>query len=200
MYSGRVRLIFMLYPFPFVLKHRKNGALRPRIHKTKPYCSEGEKDEEAFRSACCRCMHAQLGRPVRLPVQCECGRRFAAEKSEIESKLSNVQSEMDKKDNQISNIQEKQASLGSQLEAIESKIQSANKKISEQEQNISTTKSQIADLKKNIAEIKKRIEDRNAILEDRARAMQKNGGGSVNYLDVFWKRKASVILLTAFRQ
>lgn len=38
-------------------------------------------------------------------------------KSEIESKLSNVQSEMDKKDNQISNIQEKQASLGSQLES-----------------------------------------------------------------------------------
>lgn len=111
-------------------------------------------------------------------------------KSEIESKLSNVESEMNKKENQISDIQDKQASLGGQLEAIESKIQSANKKISEQEQNISTTKDQIADLKKNIAEIKKRIEDRNAILKDRARAMQKNGGGSVNYLDIFLEAKS----------
>ncbi|KAB7666056.1 murein hydrolase activator EnvC family protein [Bacillus sp. B1-b2] len=108
---------------------------------------------------------------------------LSKEKSEIENKQNDVQSQITDSSNQLDDIHTQQASVETQLEKLNTSISSTQVKITEKNEQISTTKAEVEKLEKQIAEVTKRIEVRNELLKERARSYQETGG-VINYLDV----------------
>lgn len=106
------------------------------------------------------------------------------QQKEVENKKSTVDSSIQQKKEKINVIQGKQQTLEGELAKLNITIADTDEKIQEKQKQIDEAKNDVEELKKEIAAIKKRIEERNKILDQRARTMQTNGGGSVNFLDV----------------
>ncbi|MBL5768932.1 peptidoglycan DD-metalloendopeptidase family protein [Heyndrickxia sporothermodurans] len=106
------------------------------------------------------------------------------QQKDVQNKQSNIHSNIKQKENKIDEIKGKQNNLESELETLDVNIADTDEKIQEKQQQIDVAKREIEKLKSEINALKKRIKERNELLDKRARTMQTNGGGSVNYLDV----------------
>ncbi|MBU5212161.1 peptidase M23 [Bacillus obstructivus] len=106
------------------------------------------------------------------------------QKKNVESKSSTIKSDINEKDQGIKEIQGKQNTLENELASLDIKIATTDEQIQEKQQQIKEAQQAIDKLKTEISVLKKRIEERNQLLDQRARAIQTNGGSSVNFLDV----------------
>lgn len=106
------------------------------------------------------------------------------QKSQIESKQSNISESIGEKNSQISNIVNQLSALEIEMQRLVSQIADTDNQIKEKQNQIAETEAEIERLRAEIEELKVRIEKRNELLQERARNIQTNGG-SVNYLDVF---------------
>ncbi|MDH5161316.1 murein hydrolase activator EnvC family protein [Heyndrickxia oleronia] len=106
------------------------------------------------------------------------------QKKNVESKSSTIKSDINEKDEGIKEIQGKQNTLENELASLDIKIATTDEQIQEKQQQIKEAQQAIDKLKTEIGVLKKRIEERNQLLDQRARAIQTNGGSSVNFLDV----------------
>ncbi|MCM3454336.1 peptidoglycan DD-metalloendopeptidase family protein [Heyndrickxia oleronia] len=106
------------------------------------------------------------------------------QKKNVESKSSTIKSDINEKDEGIKEIQGKQNTLENELASLDIKIATTDEQIQEKQQQIKEAQQAIDKLKTEISVLKKRIEERNQLLDQRARAIQTNGGSSVNFLDV----------------
>lgn len=106
-----------------------------------------------------------------------------AKKSEIQNKLSIVNSSIQNKRSKIAELEQKQKNVNDQIKQLDTKTTQTNEQIRDRQGEIDEAKERIEILKVEIKEIEARIEERNLLLQDRVRSLQESGG-VVNYLDV----------------
>ncbi|MGV3487065.1 MAG: coiled-coil domain-containing protein, partial [Tuberibacillus sp.] len=90
-----------------------------------------------------------------------------------------------------SNLQHQKSSVTKQKQQVKSELDQLSKQVKDLTGQISTTQieigkiqDEVATLNKNITETQKRIEDRQDLLKERMVASYKNGGASINVLEV----------------
>jgi peptidoglycan hydrolase CwlO-like protein len=103
--------------------------------------------------------------------------------SNIKSKQSSVQKQMNDADREIKHLQSEQDKLTQEIKKLDMAVSETSGKIRVKSQQIEETKQNIEVLKQQIAEVQARIEKRNELLKQRVRSLQESGG-VISYLDV----------------
>ncbi|NPC94296.1 peptidoglycan DD-metalloendopeptidase family protein [Bacillus sp. WMMC1349] len=110
-------------------------------------------------------------------------------KSNVQNKQSKNREELKKKKQELSELETKETNLKSDIEKIDRQMTNTNEKLEKKKEEINKTKTSIAKLKKQIKSLKEKTKKRNEILKDRMRSIQENGG-SVQYIDVLLGAKS----------
>ncbi|MCM8507486.1 MULTISPECIES: C40 family peptidase [Bacillus] len=104
-------------------------------------------------------------------------------KQKIESKQSEVASNIEAKEKELNKLQENQSKIEKELQDINDKALDTSNKIEDKKEENDKTKEEIKKLKKEIKETEEKIKKRDKILKKRVRALQQSGG-SQGYVDV----------------
>ena len=108
--------------------------------------------------------------------------------NEIQTKRSNVKTDINKANSKINDLQGQQANVKSDMKRLDFAIGDTNELIREKTAKVDETKTKIAKLQDEIKIIEVRMKTRNDLLKERARNYQETGG-MVNYLDVLMGAK-----------
>lgn len=106
-----------------------------------------------------------------------------AQRDQIESKRSGVNSQIKQKTNKIGELQTEQDQIETQVEKLDLAVEDAQNKIAAKNAEIETTNQEIVQLRGEIKVLEERIAKRNELLKERARSLQLSGG-TVSYMDV----------------
>ncbi|MEC2018839.1 C40 family peptidase [Bacillus velezensis] len=104
-------------------------------------------------------------------------------KQKIESKQTEVASNIEAKEKELNKLQENQSKIEKELQDINDKALDTSNKIEDKKEENDKTKEEIKKLKKEIKETEEKIKKRDKILKKRVRALQQSGG-SQGYVDV----------------
>lgn len=106
----------------------------------------------------------------------------AAQQQEIQNKKQEVQSNIDDKKKEISQLDVKSKEMEATITKINSKVKETTRNIETTTNEIKQAKQEMGTLKEKIKLTKHSIQERKKLLKNRARSIQLNDGGSMNYI------------------